>query len=191
MRRGLPLALLPVAFLAGGCQYLFGLGAQPAPDPFGSFDPGAFESFDPGEFSFPPPQATFTKGTATVTIGGVETVLDKMPNPGSMYAEYGLDAIWTDGNGLYLRFFGTAGPGTLNPSFLSIDKIADGRHWTTSDLTGCKVTVDHADATGIAGSGTCTGMRWTDAMAGYNGVSLPYVEGEAPFDLAATFQATP
>jgi hypothetical protein len=165
---------------------------DPGTEPLPSFDPGEYGSFDPGEFSFPPPQATFTKGTASVTIDGVKIALDQMPSPGTLMEEIGLEATWTDGKGLYLRFFGTPAIGNGKPDgFVSLDRIQDGKHWTTADPSGCKVTITKGDATGIAGSATCTDLRWADTMAGLNGPAMPFVEGEPAFDVAATFEATP
>ena len=77
MRGGAVAAVLVgAALVLSGCQYLLGpiVGGPIYPlDPgFGSFDPGEFGSFDPNDpaFSMPPPEATFTKGSADVTIDG-------------------------------------------------------------------------------------------------------------------------
>jgi hypothetical protein len=178
-RRGLLVALLPVAFLVGGCQYLFGFGAQPAPG-------------DPGGFAEPSPQAAFSQGSATVKIDGVETRLDQMPHPGTLYESLGFEATWTDGNGLYLRLYGPIGIGVVRPeAFITLERIRDGQHWTTASMSDCRVTLDQGDASGIKGSGTCTGMRWSDSMASFTGLVPPYIEGEAAFDVVVTFEATP
>jgi hypothetical protein len=70
--------IVATAFILSGCQYLLGgMMGGPIVLPGGSFDPGAFGSFDPGmfgsfgpngpQFSMPPPTATYSKGTASIT----------------------------------------------------------------------------------------------------------------------------
>jgi hypothetical protein len=134
-------ALVGAALVLSGCQYLLGpLGGGPVfipgPGDFGSFDPGEFGSFDPMEpaFSMPPPEATFTKGSAVVTIDGTATTLDRLAGNGVIYKDIGADVGWTDGNGNYLHLAGAGGLGF--PGFLSIDRIADGRH-LGADPTAC------------------------------------------------------
>ena len=109
--------------------------------------------------------------------------------------DYGGNAVWTDGAGNYVQVYGAkAGESTFpsEPAFLTIERIADGRHRTASDPGACKVTIATADTTGLAGSATCKGLRWSDALAPYEPIGRPsYVEGEAPFDAEVEFSATP
>jgi hypothetical protein len=55
------------------------------------------------------------------------------------------------------------------------------------------VTVTKADETGLAGTATCKGLRWSDAMSmGFDSsFTPPYIEGEPAFDAEITFEATP
>ena len=185
MRRGVVAAALVGAALAlSGCQYLLGpLAGGPivAPD-----DPG-FGSFDPGPgFALPSPDATFTKGSAVVAIDGETWRLDRLAGIGRMYKDLGTEVGWTDGNGNYLHLSGSSGLG--NPGFLSIDRIADGRH-LGSLPTACSPKIDKSDATGIAGSATCAGLGWIDMLDGAAGF-MPPSPGPA-FDAEITFEATP
>ncbi len=157
--------LVGTALVLSGCQYLLGpLGGGPVfvpgPGDFGSFDPGEFGSFDPNNpaFALPSPEATFSKGSANVTVDGETWHLDRLAGTGRMYKDIGMDVGWTDGNGNYLHLSGSGGLGL--PAFLSIDKIADGRHLGIPDPTACMPKVDKSDATGVAGSATCKGLRW-------------------------------
>ena len=188
MRAAAVAALVGAVFVLSGCQYLLGLGGMPpvTPPDFGSFDPG-----DP-MFSPPPPLATYTTGSATVSIGGAVAKLDRLAGGALYQGGLGAEVDWTDGKGLYLRFFGT--PEAQSPTgagFVTLDRIADGQHWTTPDPSLCTVKVTQAGTKGIAGTATCTGLRWIDTMAPYIGVQPAYVEGEAPFDAEITFGAVP
>jgi hypothetical protein len=203
MRGGAIAAVLVAAALVlSGCQYLLGplVGGPIYPvDPgdFGSFDPGEFGSFDPNEpgFSIPPPAATYKTGSATVTIGDSVMTLDRLAAPGSLMTDYGGNAVFTDGAGNYLQVYGAQGGASafpLEPAFLTIERIADGRHLTASDPAGCKVTIATADATGFAGSASCKALRWSDALAPFDPIGRPsYVEGEPAFDAEVEFSAKP
>ncbi len=186
-------ALVGAALVLSGCQYLLGplVGGPIYPiDPgFGSFDPGEFGSFDPAEpgFSLPPPEATYTKGSAVVTIDGTAMHLDRIAGTGSRYKELGTEIAWTDGNGNYLHFFGTTEPGF--PGFVSIDRIADGTHLGTPDPSACTIKLDKSDATGVAGSATCKNLRWVDMLSSFGGFAAP--SPGTPFGAEITFEATP
>ena len=109
MRTAVVGLLVAAAFVLSGCQYLLGgmMGGPVLPSIGGSFDPGAFGSFDPnGAFSLPPPLTTFTKGTGTVAIAGKTTALDRLNGTASIYEDFGTEVGWTDGNGMYVRFYG-------------------------------------------------------------------------------------
>jgi hypothetical protein len=188
------------AFVLSGCQYLLG-GMMGGPivmpsesfDPgeFGSFDPGDFGSFDPNDpiFSLPPPIARFKTGSATLTVGDTATTLDQLTGAAAIYEDLGSEVGWTDGNGLYVRFYSEPGS-TTGQGFVNLDRITDGKHWSIFDPSGCKVTLAKNDATGISGTASCTGLRWIDLM-GAGPASPGYVDGENPFDAEITFQAAP
>ena len=174
MRAGVVVAALAgAAMVLSGCQYLFRDGPMfplPSDGPY-------------------PSPATYSTGSATITIGSTTTLLDHLVGPASTMDGLGTEALWTDGDGFYLRYFGSSLPDDL--SFMSLDRIHDGTHWTTSDPTGCSVTVTQADKLGLAGTATCKGLRWTDAMAGFGELEPQVVGGEPPFDAQITFKAAP
>ena len=195
--------LVGAAFLLGGCQYLLGFtGGPPILDPgAGSFDPGAFGSFDPGDFgsfdplpedSLPPPLATYTKGSATLTIAGVVTKLDRLTEPGVLYEDLGAETSWNDGKGMYVQFY-SADPSdpTAQGGYIQLDRISGGQHWAIADPTACVVTVKQVDAKGLSGKASCKDLQWSDTMSGFNGVGPDAVSGEPPFDAEITFQAAP
>ena len=160
MRAAVAALFIGALFVLSGCQYLFGMGIPPGPAVFpgGSFDPGDFGSFDPNEpaFSMPPPQVTYTSGSARVTVDGVPATLDKLNGTAATYVDFGTEVTWTDGKGLFLRFSGLPSLfAQQGGAYLQIDRIRDGQHWTSSDPTRCPVTVSKQDATGLAGSATC------------------------------------
>ena len=208
MRGRLVAIVVAAAFVLSGCQYLLGFpgtvapiggsfdpGAFPSlgPGAFPSFDPGVFPSFDPNDpgFSVPPPLATFTKGTATVTIGGAAMTLDQLSAPGTVYADFGTDVGWTDGNGLYLHFYGYSVSDAPSDSFVTIDRIKDGQHWATASPEACTVKVTKSDTKGLTGTATCKGAQWADTMAATTGSEPALVKGEAAFDSEMTFSALP
>ncbi len=212
MRAAIAAVLVGAAFVLSGCQYLLGMGGlgNPILEPMPSFDPGEFGSFDPGEvgsfdpgkvgsfdptdagFSLPPPLAIYTAGTATVTIDGTATTLGQLTGSAASYADFGTEITWTDGKGLYLRFGSGSGPESPDGgAFVLIDRIEDGQHWMTSDPTHCPVTVTQSDAKGVAGSASCKGLRWVDAISASIALEPAYIAGQAQFDAEVTFKATP
>lgn len=200
-------ALVGAVFVLSGCQYLFGLNGLTPPvagsfdpgafgsfDPsaIGSFDPGAIGSFDPGaEDSLPPPLATYVKGTASITIGGAVTKLDRLTEPAALYVDAGAEASWTDGKGMYVEFYSDPTGSSGSDGVVQLDRISGGQHLATIDPSSCVVTVKQADAHGLAGTASCKGLRWTDTMSGFNGLEPSPVPGEAPFDAEITFEAAP
>ena len=196
MRAAIAALFVGALFVLSGCQYLFGaagFGPGSFPGPGGSFDPGDFGSFDPNEpaFSLPPPLATYTTGSATVTIDGTATTLGKLTGTAATYADFGTEVTWTDGAGLYLRFAGApAFAGLPDSAYVVIDRIADGKHWTSSNPTACPVTVSKSNASGLSGSATCKGLRWMDALSAMSLDPTP-IAGEPAFDVAVTFEAAP
>jgi hypothetical protein len=196
MRAAIVALLIGAVFAVSGCQYLLGMGQSTILEPVGgSFDPGEFGSFDPGQpdFSLPPPLVTYKSGTATVTIDGTATTLGKLNGNAASYADFGTEVKWTDGNGLYLRF-GSA-PITQPPDgssgYVMIDRIRDGQHWMTSDSTPCTVKVDKLSTSALAGSASCKGLRWMDAMSAMSGPVPEFIAGEPAFDAEITFEAAP
>jgi hypothetical protein len=174
----LVLALVAAATL-GGCQYLLGLDPTIPPD-----------------FGMPKPVATYKTGHATVTIDKEPALeLRELTEGGTMDPSYGASATFHDGAGWYVRVMGATAGGTayFSPSYLTLDRIVGNQHWTTVDSSRCVVTVTKADEKGLAGSATCKGLRWSDALSMGLGSSFqpPYITGEPAFDAEITFEATP
>ncbi len=138
----------------------------------------------------PPPLTTFTKGSGSVKIAGTTSTLDQLHGTAAIYADFGTEVAWTDGNGTYVRFFGEPGS-SYGDGFVTLDRIAGGEHWTIADPSACKITVSEADAKGVAGTASCKGLRWVDAMSTSGDLDPTFVAGEAPFDAEITFQAAP
>ena len=77
-------------------------------------------------------------------------------------------------------------------AYLTLDRIADGQHWTTFDPSRCIVNVKVADAKELRGTATCKGVEW------FNALDLPFTTTTAPkpldqpkFDADVTFEAHP
>jgi hypothetical protein len=177
--------LLTLALVAGltvtGCQYLLG------------FDPSDPAFTD--DFANPSPLATFGQGRATVTIEGEPpVVLDRLAAPGSVYKDLGSDATFTNADGWYVRVSGAtpgASPFGLG-GWIQLDRLTGGQHWTTSDPSRCVLTVVRADATGLRGTATCKGLRWSDALVtSFGSLESAYVAGQPPFDAEISFEASP
>ncbi|MFL5689112.1 MAG: hypothetical protein ACJ77I_08970 [Chloroflexota bacterium] len=193
--------LVATAFILSGCQYLLGgmmggpvllPGQSFDPGMFGSFDPGDFGSFDPNEplFSFPPPLSTYTKGSASVTIDGKTTAMDSLNGRAARYQDLGAEVGWTDGAGLFVRFYGEPGsPDGDGAGILILDRIVDNKHWTTGDFSRCKVSVSESADKTLSGTAACKGVRWADTMSSAYGPGN--VDGQAPFDVMVTFEAKP
>lgn len=184
MRPGLVALGLAVALVGSGCQYLLG------------YDPYALPQDWAEEFADPSPIATFESGSATIVIdGGATITLPQLTIPGAIYESYGGRVTFTNDDGWYLQVMDlSSGPfAGMNPSaYISVDRIVDGSHWSTVDTSRCIVDLETADETGILGSATCKGLRWSDLLAmDYYGFEPTYIEGEDPFDAEITFEAVP
>ena len=172
---------LVVALVGGGCQYLLG------------YDPYAFPD---DAFDEPTPIATFPSGSASIAIVGGPTIeLPELTVPASMYESFGGMATFNNDDGWYLQVLDmTSAPsfGLGSTAYLSIDRIVEAAHWAATDPSRCIVTVTKADETGMQGSATCKGLRWSDTFANdYYALEPSYIEGEAPFDAEITFEAMP
>jgi hypothetical protein len=152
-----------------------------------------FPSFDPDEpFPFPTAEATFTTGTATMELDNEVLVLDELTGEASFSTDYGINVRWTNGEGRYLSLFALPDMGMFpDSSYLSFDWLADDHHWVIMDPGRCVVTIEKADASGVAGAATCRGLEWSDWFGSYSGgLGLPEpIPGEEPFDAEITFEA--
>ncbi len=170
-----------LGLVVGGCQYLYGY-YPPVPVPS-------------DEFAFPSPLATYATGRATIAIGGAQPiVLDSLVTPGTFYQSFGAEAAFRNADGWYVRVSGasTAAPMLGMAGYVQLDRVRDGRHWTTADPSRCIVTMETADTTRLKGRAECKGLRWSDAVATEFEMTGPtYIEGEPPFDAVITFEASP
>lgn len=183
MRPGLIVLGFAVALVGSGCQYLLG------------YDPYALPEDWDEEFA-PETLATFESGVARIAIdGGATVTLPRLTTPGVIYEVYGGQVTFTNDDGWYLQVMDmSSGPlaGMSPAAYVTLDRIVDGAHWSTVDTARCIVDIDTADATGLVGSATCKGLRWSDVLAmDYYSYEPSYVEGEAPFDAEITFEAEP
>jgi hypothetical protein len=160
------LTLLGVAFAVGGCALI-----QP---PDAGLGTGV---------------ATFATGQATMTVAGERIVLDQLGPGPHLLSGLGAAVDWFNDDGWGLRLTG-GGDGTMIPPMLSIDRVQT-TYWSAQDDgSSCRITLEQANADGVKGSGTCSGLRWTDMIRGGfdNG---GYVEGEPAFDATMEFEALP
>ena len=76
--------------------------------------------------------------------------------------------------------------------YITLDRIVDGQHWTTSfDGSRCITDVEVADKTAIRGSATCKGVAWYDALDMEFTQGPPKPLDEPKFDAEITFEAVP
>ena len=170
MRAAVAALFIGALFVLSGCQYLFGMGIPPGPAVF----PGG--SLRPGRLRL---------------LRSERTRLLDAAAPGDLHERFGhghdrwragdpRQAHW---NGRHVRGFRHRGdldrrqrpvPPVQRPAvplaqqggvYLEIHRIRDGEHWTSSDPTRRRSMVSKQDASGLAGSATCKGLRWMDAMS--------------------------
>lgn len=175
------LAGLALAVSLGGCDLLMS----------GPFGP----AFD-GDFPSSSPIATYRSGTATIAIAGGETIeLDQLADGAQVDSLFGSEVRWTDPSGWNLRLSGAGmdggelGPMPFGAGFLTLDRIADGRHWSTFDGTRCIVDVDAIDARALRGRATCKGLEWYDDLDLQQNAAGPKPLDEPKFDAEVTFEA--
>ena len=148
------------------------------------------------EFPSPSAIASYSKGAATLSIdGGQAVTLGRVAAGSGVDAAFGSHVRWSSADGWNLAISGAGSSPMFGESaYLTLDKIADGRHLTTYDPGRCIVTIDVADAKAIRGSATCKDVEWYDAleMQNFGGfASEPPDSGEPKFDAEITFEATP
>jgi hypothetical protein len=180
--RSVPLALaLAVLPLVAGCELLYG------PNYYGSVNPAPTAN---GAGSSPLP--VFRTGTASLTFAGQAPItLNLRPTgePGGDISE----AIWTDGHGWYARLVGEfsgEATGANAPWWLELDRIAEGTH-LTADGSRCTIKMTQADAQGLAGTATCSGLSWQDAMDMSASASPSPGASSLPTDASLSFSARP
>jgi hypothetical protein len=149
-----------------------------------------------GEFPSSSPIATFATGSATIAIGGGETIeLTDVAKGASIDSMFGSEVHWTGPDGWHLRVTGAGASdefgGFGQTAFVSIDRVFDGKHWTVLDPGRCIVDIEVADKTRIKGTATCRGLEWYDALDSDFGPDGPSGLGEPKFDAELTFEAVP
>jgi hypothetical protein len=166
------------ALALGGCSLLYGFNPSMPPD-----------------FGMPKPVATYRIGHAAITFGKDPAIeLRELSEGGTMDPSFGASATFRNSEGWYLRIMGATKGGNsfYTPAFMTLDRIVGSQHWTTFDSSRCVITVTRADETGLVGTATCKGLRWSDALSGGMGaLEPPYIKGEAAFDAEITFEALP
>ena len=178
---GLPhvLAVGLIVTQLSGCSLLDLLLGLP-PDPF-----------DPDEpFPIPTAEAAYATGTATLTIDGETIVLDELVGEGRIDDVVGLTVRWTNGTGWYLGVESFDMGGFGESAYVSLDWIAENRHWTVFNTYECEATIERANASGVKGAATCRGLEWTDVFdtMTMSGPPSP-IPGMQPFDAEITFEA--
>jgi hypothetical protein len=166
------------AAVVGGCSLLYGFNPSVPPD-----------------FGMPKPAAIYKNGHAAVTVGKDPTIeLRELSEGGTMDASFGASATFRNADGWYLRIMGATKGGNsfYMPAYMTLDRIVGSQHWTTFDSSRCVITVTKADETGLVGTATCKGLRWSDALSGGMGAfEPPYIKDQAAFDAEITFEAMP
>jgi hypothetical protein len=167
----LPLATVGVA----GCALLWGPAVEP-PD-----------------FAEPSPLATYTSGSATITLGdGTKVQLAELHGQATLLKTLGANVSWENDDGWYLQLGANSDVPGLSGAYLTIDRIQGGEHWSTRDPSRCIVDVAKLDATGLKGTATCKGLAWQDALAGYPfPAASSTIPGQKPFDATIAFEAKP
>jgi hypothetical protein len=172
------IAVLAVAVLTAGC---------------GLFFPAGFDE----DFPSSSPIATYATGSATIAIEGGDTIdLTDLANGASIDSLYGSDIRWSGPDGWHLKVTG-AGADDMGfaafgeGAYVSLDRIFDGKHWTTYDPSRCIVDIEVADKAKIKGTATCKGLEWYDALDSGFTPDGPKELGEPKFDAELTFEAIP
>lgn len=170
-------ATVAVVSAVAGCELLF-----------------PFSSDFPRE-GFPSPRATYTSGSATIVLSGAEEAtidLDQISEGPHVYAEFGATISWFNDEGWALRYSGFADPGLPfgTEGYVELDHVVEGTHMSALDGSRCIVTVDESSDSRLAGSATCRGLVWVDALREPPAFGFP---GTAPeddrFDAEISFEA--
>lgn len=167
------IGILLVAVSTAGCELLF---------------PGFSE-----EYPAPSAIATYTKGSATLTLeDGTKVVLDKLSTGPHLWSVFGSDARWS-GSGWHLRVGGAGDAAEYMSPQVTFDRIVDGEHWTTYSFEACDVEIAVASATALRGAASCEDLRWSDALGGMDPLGAaqpPYIPDQPRFDVTVSFEAT-
>ena len=178
MRRGGPLRVAVLASLAvpllAGCSLL-------------GFPPYLVDE----EFPEPSGLATYTAGSATITLDdGTVIDLDEVGRHSTLNTVTGTSVRWRSPDGWSLGLQGVAGDEAWGSfEMLQLDRIFDGNHWTTWDTGSCDIDMEHADEKRVAGTATCNGLTWMDALEQPT-FDMPEPLDEPEFDAEITFEAT-
>jgi hypothetical protein len=173
--------LLVIAMVVGavpllaGCDLLMGTGS------YNGYDDDLGEEL-----------ATYATGRATLEIDGRTIVLDQLGAGPHLISGFGADVYWYNEDGWGLRLNAYDGDMMMSGTDITIDRVQT-TYWSANGFDDCVVEVDKADETGVKGSATCDGLRWSDQLRGSRGWSggPSRVEGEPAFDSTITFEARP
>jgi len=169
-------ALVVLGASLSGCDLLTLLGGSPP--------------IDPG-LPFPSPAWTWSAGTATLKVDGETLVLDRLVGTAAFDPEYGGGVTWTDGEGLFLSYYGlTVSIPFGSEGYLSIDRVRDSQHWVVFNPDRCIVTTRQMTKAGLSGSAICRGLKWSDYFGTTAFAGMPEaIPGEPAFDADVTFEA--
>jgi hypothetical protein len=147
--------------------------------------------------------AHYAQGRATVSVGGLDSVLERIgPWGADLNSESLASLSWQGADGWFLQLTGPAdlapggrlqSPAAALPlvsgdiNGLLTHESSNGRRVASLDAFHCAVTYAVLTRTRTAGTASCHGLVWFDASSIEN--NSP-VSDEAPFDATIEFEAT-
>ncbi|MBX3030434.1 MAG: peptidyl-prolyl cis-trans isomerase [Chloroflexi bacterium] len=178
MRGAVTVAATLVAVLAlGGTSLVAASSARP--DELATVRPRVAEQEEPASDAIP-----LIEGSATLTLSGGTTVTVELPLAahGTHDRDVGDTIAFRDGEWAVTVYYSSVG----------VHRFVPGGHWMSEWGAACEADVDVA-GTLLQGSASCQGMRWSDAvavLAFFDDEDLASIEGQEPFDVELSFQAT-
>lgn len=162
-----------------------------------SLIPGLDDSYlidDPDDFTYPEPSSiAFVDGSASLTLTGGTTAAVELPlMDGSSSDIYTTSVGFRDSDfAVAVNGFSSDGTDAFESWSVMVHRFVPGGHWMTDWTSRCEADAD-IQGTSLTGSATRRRQRWIDAVtmmtvADYSGTRI---DGEDPFDLELTFQAT-
>ena len=147
--------------------------------------------FSDGSFPIPTASATFSAGSATIKLADETIVLDALAGSAGIDPDLGIHVSWENDEGWYVSYYAYPDEGFGSSSaYLTLDRINDHEHWVVADPTRCLTTTTQSGASGVQGTSTCRGLRWSDFIDAYSGTRFPRpIASEPPFDAEIAFEA--
>lgn len=138
--------------------------------------------------------ATYVSGSATLTITGDPHGPRELPlGVGGLEDSLGASAVFQDDEGWAVSIVASEEGDDPFMGFteLEVHRAVLG-HWVANDgQADCDIKIEQANLSGVEGTASCTGLRWTDAVGDLVmvGSGPRFIEGEPPFDATVTFAA--